>query len=496
MTTHSKPFTVYCAGTDFDFSSPGVSGDLIAKLARADAGQPGTDWLALPGPGSPEALRDTLRSSGVPDIRGPEFDPAGGAVGSAALQALAGKAVSTADTLSGRSMVPNIAAAMVRLRASCARGRAVNMIGWSRGAVTCVGLANALASDAALRSCPVNLFLIDPVPGGGDPSKPGSVVDMMSVGSMPATKGQAAAKVLVPPAIPLALSAVGLGRSINPSNWAAHFTTLPSTIVDCAVILMEDDTRIYGDVVFDPLTQFERPPEAKVGGVPRERIKIYPMPGVHRSAVIPTPRDADPAVARFNPASRIGAHLGCQFLLQHGTRVNRPEAFLEPNVSLIDLYGALKLETFRRESGPSAPRRLSLVTNGERVSSLFVNDHHRSLFAMEFPVIAAILEPGFEVPRWSTDAVAEVKKLKGLGSMATVVARALGTRLTGTTAPGNRPRHDADDLARLAQALLADEAAPCADRRSARPPQFETAASRVGGRLKPAGPSLQPAPRR
>lgn len=41
----------------------------------------------------------------------------------------------------------------------------VNLVGWSRGGVSCHMLANAMAGDPALRHIPVNIFAVDPVPG-------------------------------------------------------------------------------------------------------------------------------------------------------------------------------------------------------------------------------------------------------------------------------------------------------------------------------------------
>ncbi|WP_176515295.1 hypothetical protein [Pseudomonas faucium] len=41
----------------------------------------------------------------------------------------------------------------------------VNLIGWSRGGISCHMLANAMAQDQALRHIPVNILAIDPVPG-------------------------------------------------------------------------------------------------------------------------------------------------------------------------------------------------------------------------------------------------------------------------------------------------------------------------------------------
>lgn len=41
----------------------------------------------------------------------------------------------------------------------------VNLIGWSRGGISCHMLANAMAQDEALQHIPVNILAIDPVPG-------------------------------------------------------------------------------------------------------------------------------------------------------------------------------------------------------------------------------------------------------------------------------------------------------------------------------------------
>ncbi len=41
----------------------------------------------------------------------------------------------------------------------------VNIVGWSRGAVSCHMLANAMLNDPELKHIPVNIFAVDPVPG-------------------------------------------------------------------------------------------------------------------------------------------------------------------------------------------------------------------------------------------------------------------------------------------------------------------------------------------
>lgn len=44
----------------------------------------------------------------------------------------------------------------------------INLVGWSRGGISCHMLANALANDPQLKHIPVNIFAIDPVPGIGN----------------------------------------------------------------------------------------------------------------------------------------------------------------------------------------------------------------------------------------------------------------------------------------------------------------------------------------
>ena len=49
------------------------------------------------------------------------------------------------------------------------RPDAINMLGWSRGAVTCIRIAWKLyqSQDANLRTIPINIFAVDPVAGAG-----------------------------------------------------------------------------------------------------------------------------------------------------------------------------------------------------------------------------------------------------------------------------------------------------------------------------------------
>ncbi|MDY1038520.1 hypothetical protein [Lelliottia sp. CFBP8978] len=44
----------------------------------------------------------------------------------------------------------------------------INLVGWSRGGISCHMLANAMLEDPLLTTIPVNIFAIDPVPGMGN----------------------------------------------------------------------------------------------------------------------------------------------------------------------------------------------------------------------------------------------------------------------------------------------------------------------------------------
>ncbi|WP_233805329.1 hypothetical protein [Paraburkholderia sp. HP33-1] len=49
---------------------------------------------------------------------------------------------------------------------------AINLMGWSRGGVTCIRIAHFLNLDPRLKAIPVNIFAIDPVAGAGHDAEP------------------------------------------------------------------------------------------------------------------------------------------------------------------------------------------------------------------------------------------------------------------------------------------------------------------------------------
>lgn len=72
--------------------------------------------------------------------------------------------------ITGDGVQQNVNSTIDFLRALYASGHPptrINMLGWSRGAVTCIRLAYQLSMETGLCNIPVNIFAVDPVAGAG-----------------------------------------------------------------------------------------------------------------------------------------------------------------------------------------------------------------------------------------------------------------------------------------------------------------------------------------
>jgi hypothetical protein len=140
-------FTVYNCGTAYHRNSP----DVIAYMNKVTT--------------TPHFINDGVGSGDL-------FDPFSTGVG----HGNPGGAHTWSGLAFGAGIEANVTAgiaaikAQIKLDAATFRGHKplppiVNMAGWSRGAVTCYKIANTMSRDAELKSIPVNIFAIDPVPG-------------------------------------------------------------------------------------------------------------------------------------------------------------------------------------------------------------------------------------------------------------------------------------------------------------------------------------------
>lgn len=153
--------TVLNCGTNFDASSA----DLIASLPGYLSGKRGWDWLIFAGPGSPA-------------LSSKDYNPLSTEIGLVPLRkALHG----AADHLTGMNSellyrAQDLALGVTGMHANVrflmehlhARGRElprhINMIGWSRGACTCVLMANEIAKTYK-DQISIDIYAIDPVAG-------------------------------------------------------------------------------------------------------------------------------------------------------------------------------------------------------------------------------------------------------------------------------------------------------------------------------------------
>lgn len=391
--------TIYCAGTGYDSKS----GDIISWLNSHTSGTRGAELFFFPGPGSGEYADSLLTKQAADTARSvsravPRYLPAAKFVldSAAATYDSANWVEKQFDAGTGDSLHARIKLAVARLRSGGAKGGVINLAGWSRGAVTCLGIAYALADDADLRTCKVNLFLFDPVPG---------------------PEGR-------------------LG--LNSKNWAKELGTLRSNISDLSVVLMENEER---DWMMAPLTQpFTDCGVAMCGEVPRSKISLYPMPGVHSSSV--------ESGGNYAESADIGAHLVSEFLIEHGSPIQRNK--LLNNLMLVETYARLKHKRSYGIIGGTSDRQKK-IPNEYRPTLFYVNEHHREVFGRLFPKIAWILDARMMSRAWGPAASAEARMLQ---SHARTMAQVVGDGVSALVGAQCmvKPR-DANDLSKLLAAL-------------------------------------------
>lgn len=156
--TLHTPFTIYNSGTAYDENN----NDIVALLARINAGSRAFDWAAFAGPGSSLIKRHNyapFSQQGI-DTRIQQSTLAWGA------SFITNNVYMTSGLVSGTGMALNTDHLIKRIKAARTRPSTINMIGWSRGAVTCHIMAHALKKE--FPSIKVNIFAIDPVPGPGN----------------------------------------------------------------------------------------------------------------------------------------------------------------------------------------------------------------------------------------------------------------------------------------------------------------------------------------
>lgn len=199
-------FTAYFCGTGshrFDDANPNFwNGELVSTLASNDQGREFAHWIAVDGPGSGNLQDDNLfvEPGGYFNWTGQLFGRGWEENVNHVLQVIKGESswhrtklseeeyerlknagVPVPDASSTASWFwrtydygdrhPTPQELQERIISMFRKPRIptqVNLVGWSRGGISCHMLANAMAQDPVLRDIPVNIFAIVPVPGVGN----------------------------------------------------------------------------------------------------------------------------------------------------------------------------------------------------------------------------------------------------------------------------------------------------------------------------------------
>ncbi|KFA91920.1 hypothetical protein [Archangium violaceum] len=207
----------------------------------------------------------------------------------------------------------------------------VNLMGWSRGAVTCIKQANKLYEIFGM-SLKLNIFAIDPVPGGYT-----TITD--------------------------------------------DIRFIPPNVQDMLVILAVDDDRSTFQALDAQDLRVLSPP---TGQAPAPQVHFLPLPGNHSDVVFTTKGNAP-------QSARLCAHLAYKFLLAHGTKFSHPPKHGNLTVpQILDAYDTLRanrttiktqaaakgnplVNGFRRQERRVRKSPGDYVSNPHR----WVNEHHR-----------------------------------------------------------------------------------------------------------------------
>lgn len=199
-------FTAYFCGTGshrFDDANPNFwNGELVSTLASNDQGREFAHWIAVDGPGSGNLQDDNLfvEPGGYFNWTGQLFGRGWEENVNHVLQVIKGESSWQRTKLSEEEYerlkdagvpIPDVSSTaswfwrtydygerhptpqelqerIISLFRKPRLPTQVNLVGWSRGGISCHMLANAMAQDPVLRDIPVNIFVIDPVPGIGN----------------------------------------------------------------------------------------------------------------------------------------------------------------------------------------------------------------------------------------------------------------------------------------------------------------------------------------
>lgn len=235
---------------------------------------------------------------------------------------------------------------------------AINMIGWSRGAVTCIMLAHYLQEKNIVKQSIVNIFAIDPVPGGEHFDKN----DLGDIG----LKGTAKElPTIVKKYSSIIMMNIVKWKNLQPNNKLVNRKGEP-------VGLRFKKDKNFPNVV---------PSWPAGSGNNDNNRKIYPLPGNHSDAV----RLSDTGTG----VNRVGYYLAYRFLTSCGTEFKTAnphshreliEGYAEAAMHFASDASSLLSSEFRAPVGQERVSQVdeatSLIVSKYAPEKLYVNGNH------------------------------------------------------------------------------------------------------------------------
>jgi len=353
-------FTIYCHGTGGHRDKPDK--EIVAFLGRGATGQEYKEYLILDGVGgTPKGKTNPMAGTfnwadknKAPKGKTP-IEQGGGSVTKTAAIASA----------TGFGVEDNARHAIVAIANLPQLPDTVNMIGWSRGAVTALVIANMLydpsSTEGLFRSIKVNIFAIDPVAGAD-----------AGVGKDAESRRLICANVKNY----LGIIATGENRkTFKPQDLArVHIADLNSNVM------------------------------------------FLPFPGKHSSS----PQNNDPKTLEV---SQISWSLAVQFLKYFGTPCERPlhlfsiQDYLEKYSYILthhDQFAKVKQKGFKQFMIGMGFGKRDITKNMAdyvRYPEYFINEHHRACFDFLFPNLSRwLLNPA--AGNMNTEKAAATKEVK------------------------------------------------------------------------------------
>lgn len=354
----AEVFTVYNCGTGFNRDRTeeliGYLGSITQGMqAKPNSVTPQDAWMICDGPGS--APKGTN-----PDTRTP---------GSGLFKKLRGN-------VTGHGWEHNVRDAMqiIKFIHASSRIAVINMAGWSRGAVTCHMLANALMQDQATNNIAVNIFAADPVAGPGNRADPNK-------------------------------------------------NTIPANVANYFAVVAEDENRNIMKPV--NVTQIQQSSEGMMG----RKVKVINVPGEHNTGVLKgTPLGKLVWFFAHKFLTKHGTRLNGAINLTH---VEVCECYAGIRMYMKDF------RSMHGSTGSQLGRTGRGVQNSFSQHHFWVNDHHMGQFMKAFPIVGpAITNPnllangGFQLQQ-------ELSRMKGAAPWTYTVLVKLGF-VTPPQPPGQR----------------------------------------------------------